>query len=291
MYQEFIIQTLTEDENQLKKTKGPKKKKPKKKVEKIEEPQPKQEEETKEVIKKKKASSNSKKKQPKKETTDKSPLLASTPIEHDQKDTNSLKLGSFSLEPKARLNEFQSQNFSLSDVQSNLKGDKTAGRDSSFEVSPRDEEEISEFVRKITIHMVDLVCEMMNEDTTSQGIQSSHIMSERKQANKDFYHLGADTSASSKIDSHFTATEASEADDFSLSNATRRKKKGNERKQSFGAKKKFKEEIELHPRMTSVNDEVKSRGSALSSGANQINAPALRKHESVHDQKELPSKT
>jgi hypothetical protein len=84
---------------------------------------------------------------------------------------------------------------------------------------------------------------MVNESDISLSSQDQpSSLSERKhQLSRDIYVLGAETSASSKIDSHLTAAETSEVDNISFGTKTNKKKK--ERKQSFGTKKKFKEEM------------------------------------------------
>lgn len=161
------------------------------------------------------------------------------------------------------------------------KQEKKAARDSSYEESLKEEEEIADFVREITNQMVEIVCQMLGDDISSQCLSSNHIMSERKQVSKEFYPLGNDTSASSKLDSHLTATTHSEADVASLGQGTRKKKKGGERKQSFGTKKKFKEEIEVHPSIDNLNVESHTQSDAVSPSTDFNVVAGLRKHESV----------
>jgi len=100
---------------------------------------------------------------------------------------------------------------------------------------------------------------MVNDETSSSVVSSNHIFSERKQTNKEFYGLGVDTSASSKLGSHQAGTEVSENDAFSLSNGPRKK-----RKQSFGSKKKFKEELEVNKGLKKLEEDHKSRSNIIS---------------------------
>jgi hypothetical protein len=113
---------------------------------------------------------------------------------------------------------------------------------------------------------------MVNDETNSSVVSSNHIFSERKQISKEFYSLGVDTSASSKLGS---LQAANEADAFSLNNETKKK-----RKQSFGSKKKFKEEIEVNKGIKNIEEDKKCLSNMISP-KNEFPVANLRKHESA----------
>jgi len=161
----------------------------------------------------------------------------------DTKEFINSKVSSSSLEPKGRKNEFINSVTCHSDVTSILHGDKALLHSIPFEKSQKEEDEIEEYVKEITLHMVEVVCKLVtDESSSSQGFSCTQDPWGRKPASKDCSRLAVDTSASSKLDS--LLTEGSQADECPGGNGGRKKKTNRERKQSFGGKKKFREESE-----------------------------------------------